>query len=389
MSSASSEHIQHEDSSSDLLHANYEQQLSFGLYEKSASDIKTSSPKSLNTNASKFLLTIAYYVMMACFGLTIGSIGPSLPYLSYLTQTPIARTGYLFSSRGLGALIGHLIAAKLFHTLYKKRNSPKSANNYLLMAVLINSGVVATIPHLNRWSFTLVLYFISGVMGGLINMGCNLLLTWMWYGVKDVQSIVLSMNAFTALGCFVGPLLISTSGPPFNRAYNTMALLLLGSALLMMLVQYVIHSNRFNHMVENVSDDREMIMSFGYADSYLPLQDLQTASPFTDEGREEGESTPIPSTLAEEEQEKNLVENGLQEEQLVNEPTTPSPTTLMESEPHHLKINKEEWVRPSHKLLLSTVLGLCLFGAAALLFAGEIYSCMSLLLFSIVLVVDE
>lgn len=171
--SSASSGIPHEDSSSDL--ADFEQSLRLGLYEKSVDNTGSSHRKPFKNNGFKILLTMAYYVIMACFGLTIGSIGS---YLGYLTQTPIPRTGYLFTSRGFGALIGYLIAAKLFDTLHKKRNSPKSVSNCLLLAVLIKSGIVATIPHLNRWSFALVLYFIAGLVGGIINMGCNLLLVW-------------------------------------------------------------------------------------------------------------------------------------------------------------------------------------------------------------------
>jgi len=336
----------------------YANKLKYGLYEKEqassplggirqksggAATLKTSTGstfKLLNWRTAS--QTLAYYLVLMSFGFSIGALGPSIPVLSYLSKTPLPKMGWIFTMRGIGAILGSIIGGKVYDSWYSR--SKRGANLFLATSTLLLAACVAAIPLASSYGYQLSIYFAFGLLGGLVNMGCNLLLVWMWEA--SVSGIILAMNAFSGIGSFLGAMFIARSSYQFASLYFSMGGVLVGAATFLALTQ-----------VSRLRTKGE----------YKALEEVTTTGEeeFEEEEElEEEEETPAAAEVTIVEQQPSAIDQeggniDLEQEQeqeleqeIGKKYVTPG--------------SRKGWIGSFHNMSLALVIGVAMFGAVAL-----------------------
>lgn len=126
-------------------------------------------------------------------------LGPSLPSLAAHTRTNLAEIGFLFMARALGYMIGSLRGGNSFD---------KFPGHALLAGLLlVMSASLALAPIISQlWFLTLVLLLL-GIGEGALDMGTNLLLSWMHR--KNATPFLNALHFFFGVGSFLGPILVA------------------------------------------------------------------------------------------------------------------------------------------------------------------------------------
>ncbi|EFA74959.1 hypothetical protein PPL_11993 [Heterostelium album PN500] len=119
-------------------------------------------------HAKELKLTAAYLACFISLGISIGSLGPTLPALAKNTHSTLAEVGYFFSARGVGYFIGSF------------------------------SGRV--------WLAGL-LFFFEGVGGGVTDAGLNTMIVWIWK--KSVNPFMQLLHFSFGIGALLAPFIVS------------------------------------------------------------------------------------------------------------------------------------------------------------------------------------
>src|SRR6185503_16463568 len=99
-------------------------------------------------------LTAAYSAAFIALGLTVGSLGPTLPALAEQTHVGLSAISYLFTARSLGFALGAVRAGKLFDS---------RPGNPLLAAMLVAMAVtMAAVPLTPRLVLLLAVMLVLG-----------------------------------------------------------------------------------------------------------------------------------------------------------------------------------------------------------------------------------
>jgi len=154
---------------------------------------KTLAPK------ERGYITAAYYASFVAMGISMASLGPTLPALAENTRAGLGAIGILFTSRSLGGLLGSVWGGQLYDRLRGHR----------VMALMIVSMAVFTaltpfVPLL--WLLVGVL-FITGAVQGILNIGGNALLVWV-HGNK-VGPFMNGLHFFFGVGTFITPIIVA------------------------------------------------------------------------------------------------------------------------------------------------------------------------------------
>src|ERR1051325_4655569 len=72
-------------------------------------------PVPLTSGSTKnYHLTAAYFAAFIALGLTVGSLGPTLPSLAEQTHVGLGAISYLFTARSMGYVFGAVRGGRLF-----------------------------------------------------------------------------------------------------------------------------------------------------------------------------------------------------------------------------------------------------------------------------------
>jgi len=155
--------------------------------------------------ASKWQSTFGYYALFACFGLSIGILGPTIPSLARGTGVSVAMMGVIFLVGSIGYTAGTLLGGRLYDRV--------PGHALLGVAELAAAACLALVPVIPSLSFLLPVVFCRGIAEGLVNTGGNTLLLWT-HGEK-ASPFMNGLHFFFGLGAFVSPLLVArfTSTP--------------------------------------------------------------------------------------------------------------------------------------------------------------------------------
>jgi len=171
----------------------------------------------------KILATASYFASFVAMGVSMASLGPTLPGLAENTNSSLASIGVLFTARSLGSLLGSVWGGRVYDRI----------PGHGIMALMIAgmAGLTALIPHVPLlWILSAVL-FVTGAVQGVLNIGGNALLVWM-HG-RSVGPFMSGLHFCFGLGTFITPILIAqwiTQQGGLNWIYLLLAVIILPTA---------------------------------------------------------------------------------------------------------------------------------------------------------------
>ncbi|MCZ6632665.1 MAG: MFS transporter [bacterium] len=143
--------------------------------------------------------TLAYYAAFIGFGLTLASLGPTLPGLAEQTKSHMGHISTLFIARSLGYLLGILVCGRLYDHV--------SGHPVLALCLLTIAGTLALMPSLPSLWFLIAAMFLLGTAEGMIEIGGNTLL--IWNHPENLAPFMNGLHFFFGVGAFLSPLIIA------------------------------------------------------------------------------------------------------------------------------------------------------------------------------------
>jgi FHS family Na+ dependent glucose MFS transporter 1 len=157
----------------------------------------TSTIKS--ANLQPWIATIAYYLSFIILGASTAASGPSLPKLAEHTSSGLDRISLIFVFGSLGYVIGSYFGGRAYDRVPGHRLMAIA-----LLAIGLASVLIPLAPVL--WML-LVAMFLSGLAGGIVDVGCNTL--QLWTHGKSAGPIMPGLHFFFGVGSVIAPLLFA------------------------------------------------------------------------------------------------------------------------------------------------------------------------------------
>lgn len=156
-------------------------------------------------------------------GISMASLGPTLPGLAENTRASLGAISILFTARSLGSLIGSVWGGQVYD---RQRGNPVMAWMVFAMA-----GLTALTPFApSLWLMTIIL-FLTGAVQGILNIGGNALLVWV-HG-RNVGPFMNGLHFCFGLGTFITPVIVAqfiTQQGGLTWTYLLLALIMLPTA---------------------------------------------------------------------------------------------------------------------------------------------------------------
>jgi MFS family permease len=178
--------------------------------------------------------TFGLFIVFLCFGIAVSLLGPTLKDLARTSHTPEENTGWLFTGKGIGGVVGSLVGGKLYD-LFAAR-SMKTAFFFLAFNVFVMSSTMLLMPIMPSLILLLSVFVVFGMSVSLVNMGTNILLMWTWG--SEVTPLILAMSCIAGIGNFIGPAIVSTS-LDVVFVYWTGAAVVVTSAIVLLIIQVI------------------------------------------------------------------------------------------------------------------------------------------------------
>lgn len=143
-------------------------------------------------------LAFAFYAAVLLEGVMLASIGPTLDALSDKSGSTTGQISILFTVNSLGYIIGSLLAGRLYARV--------RGNTVLAIALVWMAALTATIPLLGSLGMMIVVFALVGLSIGLIDVGGNTLLVWLFR--RDVPPYMNALHLCFGIGAFLCPLVV-------------------------------------------------------------------------------------------------------------------------------------------------------------------------------------
>ena len=143
--------------------------------------------------------TLAYYAAFIGFGLTLASLGPTLPGLVEQTKSHLDHISTLFITRSLGYLLGILVCGRVYDHV--------SGHPVIALCLLTIAGTLALIPSLPSLWLLIAAVFLLGTAEGMIEIGGNTLL--IWNHPENLAPFMNGLHFFFGVGAFLSPLIVA------------------------------------------------------------------------------------------------------------------------------------------------------------------------------------
>ncbi len=152
-----------------------------------------------NDQRKKYFVTAAYYASFVAMGLSMASLGPTLPSLAQNTQSSLGTISILFTARSLGSFLGSIMVGQVYDHL---RGHWVMGSMIALMA-----GLMVLTPYIPiLWILTVIL-FLTGAVQGMLNIGGNTLLVWLHD--DHVGPFMNGLHFFFGVGTFLTPIIVA------------------------------------------------------------------------------------------------------------------------------------------------------------------------------------
>ncbi len=143
-----------------------------------------------------FILT--YGVCFISLGLGMASLGPALPFLAENVGVTFARISFLFTASSLGYMTGSAGGGRLYDRFQGHRLMIGALILMIVMSILI--------PIIPLYYLLLVVMFLFGLGQGLVDVGGNVNLLWI-FGSR-VGPYMNALHFFFGVGAFLSPIII-------------------------------------------------------------------------------------------------------------------------------------------------------------------------------------
>jgi len=152
-----------------------------------------------HTRLKPITATLAYYAAFITLGATVSIGGPALPWLAQHTATRLDQISIIFITGSLGYMLGSQLGGRAFDRFPGHRIQS--------LALLATSLCAALVPVMHSLWFLVGVLFLLGSVQGALDVGCNILLTWI-HGEK-VGPFMNGLHFFFGLGSFLAPLIFA------------------------------------------------------------------------------------------------------------------------------------------------------------------------------------
>lgn len=132
-------------------------------------------------------------------GVSMASLGPTLPGLAENTRATLGTISVLFTARSVGGLLGSVVGGQIYD---KMRGHLVMALMIVLMAAL--TALTPAVPLL--WALTAV-QFLTGAVQGLLNIGGNALILWLHE--DKVGPFMSALHLCFGIGTFITPIIVA------------------------------------------------------------------------------------------------------------------------------------------------------------------------------------
>jgi FHS family Na+ dependent glucose MFS transporter 1 len=170
-----------------------------------------SSSLFLLPKARKLRIAAAYFATYLLLGLMLTSIGPCMKALEKQSDSSTSEIGFLIVVMSLGYMAGSIAGGRLYGRL--------AGGRILALSLLAMALLTLTIPWLGVLWLLIVVFFLEGVALGVIDVGGNTLLVWL-YG-SDVPPYLNALHLCFGIGAFLGPLVMNGFAAATDNAATT------------------------------------------------------------------------------------------------------------------------------------------------------------------------
>ena len=145
---------------------------------------------------------LTFFTYGLCFialGLSMSVMGPTLPSLADNTGVSLARISFIFTATSIGYLLGSSGGGGLFDKFKGHRVMT------MALILMVVSGVL--IPMIQSFNGLLGVMFLFGLGQGLIDVGTNVSVLWMFQ--SRVGPYMNALHFFFGLGAFISPVIVA------------------------------------------------------------------------------------------------------------------------------------------------------------------------------------
>ncbi len=147
----------------------------------------------------KLSATSAYFAAFVAMGISMSSLGPTLPALAENTRSSLGAISVLFTARALGSLLGSVWGGRVYDHL--------NGHRIMALMIVIMAALTALTPLVPLlWLLTAVL-FITGAVQGVLNIGGNTLLVWLHK--REVGPFMNGLHFCYGAGTFLAPVIVA------------------------------------------------------------------------------------------------------------------------------------------------------------------------------------
>ncbi len=151
------------------------------------------------TRRREMLSFITYAVCFVSLGLAMASLGPMLPSLAEHAGVSLAQVSFVFTANSLGYLVGSAGGGRLYDRF-------KGHHLMILALVLmVVSGVLT--PLVQSFFLMLVVLFVLGLGMGLVDVGGNVNLLWVFQ--SRVGPYMNALHFSFGVGALISPILVT------------------------------------------------------------------------------------------------------------------------------------------------------------------------------------
>ena len=150
------------------------------------------------TRDRRAVVAYALYATILIEGLVLSSIGPTLDALGDQTGSTLSQISILFTANSLGYIVGSLAAGRAYSRL--------SGTAVLAAALVSMAALIVFVPVSGNLWLLIGLFALIGVAIGLIDVGCNTLLVWLYQ--SEVPPYMNTLHLAFGVGAVLSPLII-------------------------------------------------------------------------------------------------------------------------------------------------------------------------------------
>jgi len=154
------------------------------------------------TNTVKTTKNIYYFATYGtCFfalGLGISALGPMLPFLADHVGVSFAQISFLFMTSSFGYLLGSAGGGRLFDRF--------KGHRLMLIAVIMMAATISLVPLIPYYYLLLFVLFIFGAFQGIVDVGGNVNLLWVYQG--EAGPYMNALHFFFGVGAFLSPVIL-------------------------------------------------------------------------------------------------------------------------------------------------------------------------------------